>query len=499
MIITKELNGAIFTSLLGKYSLYIFQIISLGILSRLFSPEMFGVIAALQIFIIFFQLVVNSSLSPAIIYKSDISTSERNGIFSATLLIGIVASAVFILCTPLISSWLDLGDVGLISIILGCNVFFSALSMLPMALIQKDAKFLLLSTAEVLAELISLIISILLYSLGFGLEALASKLICVPIFRFVFYYVSSSKTSIGRPKFGKKPGSIFSLFDFAKFQIAFNIVNFFSRNLDTLLITKYFGLQVVGFYDKSYQVMRYPLQLFTFAINPALQPILTKYKDQPRYVSSAYYSVILKLSVIGIFVSFLLFYGASEVIFIMFGSQWTQASTYLAIFSVSVPLQMVLSSTGGIFQSFGKAKSQFYCGLFSSLINVTMIIIGVLLEDLVILCKLVVFGYVINYFQCFFILHTHVLKEKFNIKTFFISIIVLIPYFNLINFDREHFLNVHSDYLAVLLHLATLSIIGLFSIAISYVLLTFFKKQNAKIYYNFIHRFFNIFTNIRKL
>ena len=79
--------------MLGKYSLYIFQLATISILARFFTPEIFGVVAAAQIFILFFQTVVTGAFAPAIVDKGDaINTSARDGIFSFSLLLGLFFS-----------------------------------------------------------------------------------------------------------------------------------------------------------------------------------------------------------------------------------------------------------------------------------------------------------------------------------------------------------------------------------------------------------------------
>ena len=432
MLINKELNQAILSSLMGKYSLYVFQVLSLAILARIFTPEMFGVVAAFQVFILFFQLLATSGLAPAIIYKNSLSSVERDGVFSFMLLVGMIGAGLFFFLTPYLSSWLGIDDVAILSWVFAFNVLFSSLSVVPMASLQKDAKFIVLNGSEIISEVISLILTLFLFYIGYEIEALASKLLFVPVFRFVFYYFGSKQTTLGRPSLGRKISSVSVLYEFAKYQLAFNVFNYFSRNLDTILIAKYFGVAVVGFYEKSYQVMRYPLQLFTFAITPALQPILTKYKHRLDLVESAYYPVVLKLALLGFFVSWVLFWGARHVVYIMFGPQWQQVAEYLSILAVSIPLQMVLSSTGGVYQAVGEARLQFYCGVFSGIVNVLMILIGVYLGDIALLCLLLVVGFVVNFIQCFWMLQVYVFNSKKYVYMFLISVVVLFPYLNLI-------------------------------------------------------------------
>jgi len=435
--INNELNRGILHSLIGKYSLYVLQITSLAILARLFTPNDFGTLAALQVLILFFQLLATSGLGPAIIHRDSISDEERDGIFSATLIIGLMLSLLFVYITPVLASWLELINVNLLTYFLALSVFFSAISMLPLASLQKDTQFIIIGKAEIFAEFIALMVCILLYFMGLGVVALAIKILVTPVGRFIFYHRFSKNTEIGKAKIGIKISSIIPLFAIAKFQLGFNILNFFSRNLDTLLVAKFFGVTTVGFYEKTYQVMRYPLQLFTFAITPALQPVLTKYKSQPDIVFTAYYRLAYKLAVLGILTATIMFWYADDIIFILFGSQWFAVSELLKILALSIPVQMVLSSTGGLYQAMGATKQMFYCGIFSSVVNVSAIIFGVYMGDMIVLCISLVTAFIINYIQCFYVLHRFVFKVK-RLKSFIIlSFFVLISLLNLFFGHKE--------------------------------------------------------------
>ncbi|QUM76613.1 oligosaccharide flippase family protein [Moritella sp. 24] len=435
--IEKELNKSIFHSLIGKYSLYVLQIISLAILARLFTPADFGTLAALQVLILFFQLLATSGLGPAIIHQDVISPEQRNGIFTATLIIGITLSLLFSYLTPLLASWLDLNNVNLLTYVLALSVFFSAIAMLPLASLQKDTQFIVIGKAEIFAEIIALITCVTLYLFDLGVIALAIKLLITPIARFVFYFYYSSKTEIGQAKVGAKISSILPLLAIAKFQLGFNILNFFSRNLDTILVAKYFGVVSVGFYEKIYQIMRYPLQLFTFAITPALQPVLTRYKHEPGVIFTTYYQLAYKLAVLGLLTATIMFWYADDIIFILFGSQWLPVSSLLKILAISIPVQMVLSSTGGLYQAMGATKEMFYCGIFSSIVNVSAIIFGIYMGDMQILCFSLVVAFSINYFQCFYVLHYYVFKIR-SIKSFMVlSCLVLISSVNMLFISDE--------------------------------------------------------------
>ncbi|MFQ3272148.1 MAG: O-antigen/teichoic acid export membrane protein [Pseudoalteromonas tetraodonis] len=476
--ISKSLNQAIFKSVLGKYSLYVFQLVSLAVLSRIYTPDMFGVLAAVTVMILFFQLLATSGLGPAIVHCDTITPSQRDGIFSSTAIIGIVGALLFMFMTPSLIKWLELSDIPYISIVLAFNIFFSALSMFPLASLQKDTEFLLIARAEIFAELSSFLVALSLYYLGFGILGLISKLLVVPIARFFLYFYFSKSSELGRPWFGAELIAIKRLFGVAKYQLAFNVLNFFSRNLDTILITKYFGAPAVGIYEKSYQVMRYPLQLFTFAITPALQPILTKHKHNPELVMGEFYRVAFKLVMLGTFVALVLFWAADDVVLILFGPQWHGTAAILQILSITIPLQMVLSSTGGVFQAFGSTKEMFYCGLFSSVTNISAIVLGVVSGDLLYLCLLLTCSFLMNFIQCIFVLHRYVFKLLPIRQVFLLLSLIIFSYLNLLFKDTEVVENL--EYSKAFINSAIVSVIAISLVSTIYFIISKFDLFEIK-------------------
>lgn len=432
MKIKSELRKAILTSLMGKYSLYVLQLISIATLARIFAPEVFGIVATAQVFVLFFQMLATSGLAPAIVFQEKISVQMRNGVFSFSLIAGLLLAIIFLFLAAPLHSWFGFGEGLVVFYVLAPCVLFSSLSMMPMASLQKDAKFLVIARAEIAAETLSLAACIIASHYWSEISALALKFLLVPILRFVFYYQSSNKTSIGLATFGKEVKQVTKLYSYAKYQISFNVLNFFASNLDNILIAKYFGAASLGIYEKTYQVMRYPLQLFTFAITPALQPILTKYKRNPGVVFTAYFDVAHKLAFVGVLSASILYWNAKDVVFILFGAQWSGTVPYLQIMAISIPVQMVLSSTGGVYQAFGQTRAMFWCGVFSSIVTLTAITIGIYHHSILALCKALVVAYSINFMQCFFMLFFTVFRGKSLKQFMYLCTILSLSGFNLL-------------------------------------------------------------------
>lgn len=459
-----ELGRAVLHSMLGRYAVIVFQFLSLLILSRLFTPEMFGVIAAAQVLILLFQTLASAGVAPAIVFLDELTDEDRNGLYSASLLIGAVLSLVYLIVSPLVGKLLNYGADPLIALALALNVLLAAANLLPTAALQRDRRFGVIAQSDALAEIISLAACLAAWALGWGIYALVLKLAIIPVVRFLYSYQRCGKTAIGRPRPGRKLAAVARIYEFSKYQIGFNLLNFASRNADTMLVSANFGVHAVGLYNQVYRVMRYPLQLFTFALTPALHPVLTRHRDDPATVFDVFMTMCVRLAVLGAVVGAVMYWTASDLLYVLLGPQWFEAGPLLQVFAVSIGLQMVLSSTGGVFQAFGASKQMMFCGLFSSILNLTAMAVGVLAGSTIYIALFLTLAFAINFIQAFWMLMKHVFPGGSVRRVVVLSLIVGAPYLNLgFSWVRQP---PPGNYVDALIGIIIPSLIGLIPLAI---------------------------------
>ncbi|KAB6293512.1 oligosaccharide flippase family protein [Bacteroides xylanisolvens] len=80
------------------------------------------------------------------------------------------------------------------------------------------------------------------------------------------------------------------------YQFLFDSVNYFSRNLDKLVIGRLMSMDALGYYDKSYRLMMMPLSKVTQVLNPVLQPVLSTLQDDINEMEKKYGNLVSILS-----------------------------------------------------------------------------------------------------------------------------------------------------------------------------------------------------------
>ena len=233
---------------------------------------------------------------------------------------------------------------------------------------------------------------------GAGLYAL----IINPIVSSVLIFVISFQRYPQRLRFTLGLTVLRKIFSYSAYQFLFNVINYFSRNLDKLLIGKYMSMSDLGYYEKSYRLMMLPLQNITQVITPVMHPIFSDFQNDKGKLLSSYERIVRFLAFIGLPLSVLLFITAEEVTLIIFGDQWMPSVPVFRILSRSVGIQIILSSSGSIFQAAGDTRSLFVCGVFSSAFNVAGILLGIFhFGTLTAVASCIVVTFTINFIQCY--------------------------------------------------------------------------------------------------
>jgi len=189
------------------------------------------------------------------------------------------------------------------------------------------------------------------------------------------------------------------------------------------------GSEPLGYYNKSYALMMMPVSNLTHVITPVMMPVLSKYQDDKKIVFDTYNKIIKLLAIIGFPLSIFLFVSAEEIIYVLFGSQWDNSVPVFKILALSVGIQMILSSTGSIFQAINRTDLLFISGFLSAILMVGGILYGIFIgENLEAVGIGLFIAFSLNFLQSFYILIHIALKNsilKF-LKSLFFPVVISI-------------------------------------------------------------------------
>ena len=363
----KDMIHGVFWSAVEKYSVFFVNLIVSMVLARLITPEEFGVVATATVIILFLSIFSTMGIGPAIIQRKDLNQDDYNSIFTFSVLIGLILSVIFFSLSWSIADFYNTPLLAPICQLLSINVFFSTLNMVPAALMAKNKRFKEMARFTLIIQIIVGSFAAFAAYCKMGVFALLISPIITSISIF-FVNTHFYKVKIRVPI---DSSSIKKIFSFSFFQFAFDFVNYFSRNLDKLIIGKFISSEALGYYDKSYRLMQMPAGQLTGVINPVLQPVMSTLQNDKQEMALKYNKIIKFIASISIPLSIYLFFIGPELIIIFFGTNWKPAIPSFQFLAISLASQMILSTSGGIWQSCNATNYLFGVGLTNTIITIT--------------------------------------------------------------------------------------------------------------------------------
>lgn len=423
----KELKIGLLYSFIGKYSNIIVSLVISSILARLLSPKEFGIVAVINIFLVFFNNLADMGFGAGVIQKKEIDNKFISSVFYFTSFLGFILSIVFYLFSKYwIVYYYENPIYEKLGILVALNLFLVSIGIVPRALINRKKMFKEFGIINFLSNFLSGILAIVLAYLGFSYYSIVLQGIIMNLLVNLFIILKLKF----RIDFSFEIKYIKDIFSYSSYLFIFNFINYFARNLDNILIGKYMGVVSLGFYDKAYKLMIFPLSALTGIINSVLHPVFARYQDNREKIYREYLEIIKILSFLGIMTGNVAYFNAKEIILILYGKNWVDVIPIFKILACAIFIQVVLSTTGSIFLALGRSDKMFFSGLFYSGGLIIAIILGIYrnsLKDLTIFLVIAfIFGYMAIYKVMLDIFEKSFIKFLFEFKYSYLTGIFLI-------------------------------------------------------------------------
>lgn len=411
----KEVNSlkkATIINAIGKYSKVLLGIIVEVVLARLLTPHDYGIVAVITVFTTFFMVLSDMGLGTAVIQRKDLTKYDIDQLYTFSVYIAFILAIVFYIFSFVISSFYENVIYIRIGHLLSISLFFNTLNMVPNGVLNRQKLFVTIAIRTLVVYTIAAIITIIVAYLGARYYALVFQTILTSILTF-FWNIKTTKLKF-KIKYDNRP--LKSVANYSGFQFAFNLLNYFSRNLDSLLAGRFIGSTLLGYYNKAYTLMQYPISNLTGVITPVLHPILSDYQNNKDILYEKYMQVVKLLTAVGIWAEAICIFAGSEIIYIMYGNKWNNSVICFQLLAISIATQMINSSSGAAFQALSNTRLLFIQGILNTFITVVAIIVGVFYgKTIYALALYVSLSFLANFIVSFFFLVHFAFEKKFLI------------------------------------------------------------------------------------
>ena len=159
------------------------------ILARLLSPDEYGLIGILTIFISVFNAIVDSGFTNALIRKKDITDTDYSTVFYTNLVLSVFMALALFLCAGPIAHFFEREELVALTQVMSCVVVINALCIVQKARTTKNIDFKTQAKVTFIASLSSGVIGIVMAYMGYGVWALVGQQISSQFITTVFFWI----------------------------------------------------------------------------------------------------------------------------------------------------------------------------------------------------------------------------------------------------------------------------------------------------------------------
>ncbi|MCJ8510593.1 lipopolysaccharide biosynthesis protein [Rhizobium lemnae] len=342
------------------------------VLSRILQPADFGIVAVCAPIVAFIALFQDPGLGQAAIQKEHLTSGEASLLFWIDIGIGLVLGVILMGAAPAVGAFYE--DKRITSYLMATCITFVVAGggVQHEALLAREMRFDILAVNTAISGILGLVAAVVA-----GLYDFSYWSLYIGSFVTTFFYVVGLWSfSKWRPGWPKKTTSANWFMSFGMNLTGFNVVNFFARNLDGLLVGRYWGLIELGHYDRANRLLLAPLTQVMAPLYKVMIPVLSRLNSQPDRYRDVYIRT-LAAALILILPGIAFATATSDVLIAaVLGPRWDYAAQIFSVLGIAGLLQAMNNPAGWLFITQGRTKEFFRWGLVSSLLVVAAFFVG---------------------------------------------------------------------------------------------------------------------------
>lgn len=354
------------------------------ILTRLYSPDDFGIYALFLSITAIFGSISTGRYEQAIMLPE--KDEDAINIFTTGLAINILLSTFILVLVILFNSFftriLENESIGTWLYFTPLVIFLFGLFNLLTYFNIRKGEFKDLAKANVIKSIVLSISQLSLGVLKFGAGGLITGQILSQLSSNLKLILNIIKDKVLLSSISKKNIKIqairYKRFPF--YSTGSVLANTLSLNLNNILISTFFSLSTLGVYSLVQKVLGMPMTLIGTSISQVFFKSASEEKKKDGDVAKAFRSTLKKLFYIGLPIFIFIFFIVEDLFAIVFGEEWRVGGVYAKILVPLTFIRFLSSTLSPILSIYEKQKIELY---YNILLLTTGLILFYLFKDFV--------------------------------------------------------------------------------------------------------------------
>lgn len=335
---------------------------TIAILARLLAPTDFGLVAMALTVTTLVSMFTDLGLSAATVQRRDISQDTVNALFYMSLAAGTTLMLVTCALAPLAAWGFGEDRVLWLIVALAIPIPLAAAAAQHNALLQRGMRWGAMQWSGLAAQLGGALVGVFLaWGTDLGYWSLVAQVWATSFIGLVLAWTVCP----WRPGRVTSWNAERSALGFGLNLTGFNLLNYFHRQLDNVLIGWSYGAVELGYYTRAYSLFMIPWSLAFAPIGSAVVPALSRLNSAEERFSQYFSNAVQITYFITAPIALFMVVFSDLITSLLLGPSWSHSAAILRVLSVSMLAQPLNSAGGWLFMSTGRVDRMLRWGAFA--------------------------------------------------------------------------------------------------------------------------------------
>lgn len=368
------------------------------VLARLLTPEEYGLIGIIIIFIAVFNSIVDSGFSNALIRKNDAEDIDYNTVFISNLVLSVVLFGVLYISAPPISNFFNQPQLIPLLRVMGSIVIINAFAIIQRTILVKKVDFKTQTKVSLISSITSGVVGIGMAVGGLGVWSLVGQQISRQFLNSAFLWIYSR----WYPKLQFSIQSFKELFTFGWKLLVSSLIDTVWREIYQVIIGKCYSPVALGQYTRAQQFASICSSNLTTVVQRVSFPVLSSVQDDKERLKNGYKRIIK----VAMLVTFVLMLGlaavAKPLVLSLIGEQWLPCVPFLQIICLQMMLYPLHSLNLNMLQVQGRSDLFLKLEIIKKIIAIGPLLLGIFVNIYWMLGGSVVTGCIAYYLNAYY-------------------------------------------------------------------------------------------------
>lgn len=414
-------------SAIERFSVQGIQFFLSILMARLLTPEDFGAIAMLGVFIAVSNSFVDSGFGNALIRKQNRTDVDYSTVFYFNIVVSFLCYVILYFLAPQIAQFYSMPILCPVLRVQALSLILNSLCAIQMTRLTIAIDFKGIAKRSLYSVVISGIAGVVMAYCGMGIWALVYQGILATLINVVFLWTYSK----WRPSWLFSRDSFRELFSYGSKLLAAGLLNTIYNNLNPLVIGRYFSAQDLGFYNRGTHFARFPSTNVYDVLQRVTFPVMAKIQDDDEHLIRVYRKYISFTCMSIFFLCTLLAALGKPIILLVLSEKWEASIVYLQIYCFAAMFSHLNPLNTSLLKVKGRSGLLLRLEVIKKAISITILflsipfgVIGICVTK-VLYCQIAII--VNTYYTGKFFHLGYLAQVKDFIVFFFCSVIACIP------------------------------------------------------------------------